>query len=98
MSRGLGDVYKRQALPGHTFGNLQGLRYRCQEADRHKFGGDQSEDAQRHGKDATPVSGRLSASGSFCSVLVCLVTHLRLSFQWLTLTFSSHYCYQYAAG
>lgn len=53
------------ALSGHAFGDTKGLRHRCQQADRHEFGGDQGEDAQRHGKDTTPVRRLFPASGVF---------------------------------
>lgn len=53
------------ALSGHAFGDTKGLRHRCQQAYRHKFRSDQGEDAQRHGKDTTPVRRVFPASGDF---------------------------------
>ncbi len=68
------------SLPGHTFGDLQGLRHRCQEADRHKFGGNQGEDAQRHSKHAAPVRLLFFTGSVLISGFSFLITHLAFLF------------------
>ena len=59
--------------PADAFGDVEVGRDRRQQADRHEFGGDQREHAQRHGEDAAPerreirrvVLGRRIARGRF---------------------------------